>query len=70
MGSRTVRKVGKKEYLYYSYYDSGRKVSKYCGHVTDTESERRADAYEIEDLESQILSIHARLKELRDRSCA
>ena len=66
MGSRTVKKSGKKEYLYYSYYDGGRKVTKYCGHAADPESERRADAYEIEDLEMQVRSIQARLRALRD----
>ena len=39
-------------------------MTKYCGHAADPESERRADAYEIEDLEMQVRSIQARLRAL------
>ena len=67
MGGTTTKKVKDKEYLYYSYYDDGRKLSLYCGLATNPKSKKKAVEFEIEELEKQIMKIANRLKILKKK---
>ncbi len=64
MGSTTIKKVRGKEYLYYSYYDNGKKISSYCGLAGKPESSRKAYEYEMEELTKQKQLIVKRLATL------
>ena len=65
MGSQIIRKRNDKEYLYYAYYDNGKREELYCGLVSDPKSKRKAVEFEIEELEKLRSSITNRLKILK-----
>lgn len=65
MGSQIIRKRKNKEYLYYAYYDNGKRKEMYCGLVSDHKSKRKAIEFEIEELEKQRSNITNRLKILK-----
>ena len=53
MGGTVVKKIKNSEYLYYSYYDEGKKLALYCGLVSDTASKKKALQFELEHLKTQ-----------------
>lgn len=53
MGTQIVRARNGKKYLYYAYYDDGKRLEMYCGLAGTTESEKKAFKYEIEELTKQ-----------------
>lgn len=65
MGGKVIKKVKGKEYLYYSYYDNGKKLSLYCGLASEFNSKRKAVEFEIEELEKLRTSITKRLQILK-----
>ncbi len=65
MGSQIIRKRKDKKYLYYAYYDDGKRKEQYCGLVSDPKSKNKAIQFEIEELENQIIKIKNRLKILK-----
>ena len=66
MGGTTVKRVGDREYLYYSYYDAdGKKVSRYCGHAGDPGAERRAAEFECTNLTSQAARLVRKMAAIR-----
>ena len=67
MGGTVVKKIKNSEYLYYSYYDDGKKLALYCGLASNPDSQRKAKLYEIEELEKQKARITVKIKELKNR---
>lgn len=65
MGSHIVRQRKNKKYLYYAYYDNGKRKELYCGLVSDPKSKRKSITFEIEELEKLRNSITNRLKILK-----
>ena len=65
MGGTVIKKVKNKEYLYYSYYDNGKKLSLYCGLASSSDSKLKAKEFEIEELEKLQTNIMNRLKILK-----
>ena len=65
MGGTVIKKVKDKEYLYYSYYDNGKKLSMYCGLTSDPKSKIKAREFEIKELEKLKTNIINRLKILK-----
>ena len=61
VGRQLVRKRGKKEYLYYAYYDDGRRIEVYCGSVGDAKADRKAAECEIRELTKHKKAIAGRL---------
>lgn len=64
MGGIVVKKVKGNEYIYYSYYDNGKKLSLYCGLKSDPNSKRRAKEFRIEELEKQQEKIALKIRRL------
>ncbi len=65
MGSQIIRKRKDKEYLYYAYYDNGKRKEMYCGLVSDPQSENKSIKFEIEELEKLRSNITNKLKILK-----
>ena len=50
-GTRSVKKIDGKEYLYYMYYDDdGKRITKYCGRYQTDPAELAALEIELENL--------------------
>lgn len=68
MGSVISRKRGDKTYAYYVYYDNdGRRIEEYCGAETDPESKRKLLQVEMDETETQIAGLNAKLADLKAR---
>ena len=65
MGGMVIKRVKGKEYVYYSYYDNGKKLSLYCGVKSDLTSKRKAREFQIEELEKQQQQIILKIKQLK-----
>ena len=65
MGSQIIRKRKDKEYLYYAYYDNGKRKEMYCGLVSDPQSKNKSIKFEIEELEKLRSNITNKLKILK-----
>ena len=50
MGSTITRKVKNGKYLYYMYYDKGRRIETYCGRAESRESRKKLLKCELEEL--------------------
>lgn len=48
-----IKEINGNEYLYYIYYENGKKKDVYCGLASKPESERKALELEIEQLKTQ-----------------
>ena len=48
MGAMGTKLISGHEYIYYSYYEDGRKREKYCGLASKPESTKKALQLEIE----------------------
>lgn len=54
MGSRNLKTIKGRTYLYYVISEEGKKRAMYCGPASKPESERRAIDYEIAELKRHI----------------
>ena len=65
MGGIVIKRIKNREYMYYSYYDQGKKLALYCGLASNPDSQRKAKMYEIEELEKQKERITIKIKKLK-----
>lgn len=65
MGSETARKIGKKRYLYYVYYDNKQRKEVCCGPESDPRSEKKLKDVKLKDLQRQREIITAQINELK-----
>ena len=52
MGSRNIKTIKGKQYLYYVISENGKKRAMYCGLASNSESKKKAIHYELEFLKS------------------
>ena len=62
LGTQIKRMRRNKEYLYYAYYDNGKRVETYCGPASTPESHRKALECEAIELTKQQVVIVNRLQ--------
>lgn len=67
MGTQIVRVRNGKEYLYYAYYDDGKRLEMYCGLAGKTESKKKAYKYEVEELTKQKIAITKKITTLNKK---
>ena len=68
MGSQIIRTVKGNEYLYYAYYDGNKKrIEKYCGLISKTESKKKALQFELEHLKDQKKKILKKVGEIETK---
>lgn len=53
MGTQVLRKLNGKEYLYYVYYDNGKRKEVYCGLASKPESKQKIVKTQIIELTKQ-----------------
>lgn len=51
--STSIKKINNCDYLYYHYYENGKKRDRYCGPVSNPESIKKSLKFELEYLENQ-----------------
>lgn len=64
MGSRNIKTIKGKQYLYYIISKNGKKKALYCGLASKSESKKKAIIFEIECLKSQKQILIQRIKTL------
>ncbi len=62
--STSVKTIKGKQYLYYTYYDQGKKRDMYCGLASNVQSEKKALQFELERLKKQKKSLSQKVIEL------
>ena len=62
MGSRNLKTIKGKEYLYYVISEDGKKRAKYCGLASKSESEKKALDFEISELKNKKEIIMKKIK--------
>ena len=67
MGAQIIRTRRDKEYLYYAFYEGGKRKEIYCGPASNPNSGQRALQCEMEDLTRQVKEIHIRMDEIRKK---
>lgn len=65
MGTRTIRKIRNKEYLYYIYYENKQRREVCCGLVSDPKSNKKLKDTMLADLQKQKENITAQIKTLK-----
>ncbi len=63
----TFKDVKNTRYVYFSYYENGKKIEHYCGATTDPNVMEKAHAFEKEYLQKQITTLQEQLKELNSK---
>ena len=63
----TFKDVKNTRYVYFSYYENGKKIEHYCGATTDPNVIEKAHAFEKEYLQKQIATLQEQLKELNSK---
>jgi len=53
MGAEVLRNLNGKEYLYYVYYDDGKRKEIYCGLASKSESKKKAEETQVVELTNQ-----------------
>jgi len=64
LGSTAIKTVRGKEYLYYIYYEGGKKKERYCGLASNEDSKRKLIEFELEELKINKNEINEKIKEL------
>lgn len=67
MGSRNIKTIKGKDYLYYIVSEEGKKRAIYCGLASSPESEQRALKLELEQLKEQKKSLSQRVIEIENK---
>ena len=65
MGSIVTRARQNKDYLYYVYYDDGKRVEKYCGLKSDLEAQKKIKKIHYEKLIKQRKELDKEIAELQ-----
>ena len=71
MATTVIKTVRNKKYLYYSYYENGKKCEKYCGLAFDVQSKKKVLQFELEHLKEQkknltqkVIEVESKIKSL------
>ena len=67
VGSRNVKTVKGKEYLYYVVFEDGKKREIYCGPVSNPKSSRKAIELEIAQLREKRSEITEKIRKLEHK---
>lgn len=67
MGSRNIKTIKGKDYLYYIVSEDGKKRAIYCGLLSNPESEQKALKLELEQLKEQKKSLSQRVIEIENK---
>ena len=67
MGSRNIKTIKDKDYLYYIVSEDGKKRAIYCGLLSKPESEQKALKLELEQLKEQKKSLSQRVIEIENK---
>jgi len=67
MATTVIKTVRNKKYMYYSYYDNGKKYEKYCGLASDTQSKKKLLQFELEHLKEQKKSLSQKVIETESK---
>ena len=67
MATTVIKTIRDKKYLYYSYYDNGKKCEKYCGLSSDVKSKKKALQFELEHLKEQKKNLSQKVIEIESK---
>ena len=67
MGSRNIKTIKGKDYLYYVVSEDGKKRAIYCGLLSNPESEQKALKLELEQLKEQKKNLSQRVIEIENK---
>jgi hypothetical protein len=67
MGSRNVKTIKGKDYLYYIVSEDGKKRAIYCGLATESETEKKALKLELEQLKQQKKNLNEKMIEIENK---
>lgn len=67
MGSRNIKNIKGKDYLYYVVSEDGKKRAIYCGLASSPESEQKALKLELEQLKQQKKTLSQKVIEIENR---
>ncbi len=67
MGSRNLKTIKGKPYLYYVISKDGKKKAIYCGLASNHESEKKALVLELEETSSRIKSLELKAVEIKSK---
>ncbi len=66
MATTVIKTIRAKKYLYYSYYDNGKKCERYCGIASSVLSEKKALQFKLEHLKNQKKNISEKIAEIEN----
>ena len=67
MGSRNIKTIKGKDYLYYIVSEEGKKRAIYCGLASDPETEQRALKLELAQLKEQKKNLSEKVIEIENK---
>ena len=67
MGSRNIKTIKGKDYLYYIVSEDGKKRAIYCGLASDPESEQKALRLELDQLKEQKKNLAQKVIEIENK---
>ena len=67
LGSRNIKTIKGKDYLYYVVSEDGKKRAIYCGLLSNPESEQRALRLELAQLKEQKRNLSERVIEIENK---
>jgi len=67
MGSRNIKNIKGKDYLYYVISDDGKKKATYCGLASSKEAEQNALKLELEQLKQQKKNLSEKMIEIENK---
>ncbi|KAF6246383.1 hypothetical protein C6990_09665 [Nitrosopumilus sp. b3] len=67
MGSRNIKNIKGKDYLYYIISEDGKKKAIYCGLLSNPESEKKALKLELGQLKQQKKNLSEKVIEIENK---
>jgi hypothetical protein len=67
LGSRNIKTIKGKDYLYYIVSEDGKKRAIYCGLASNIESEQKALKLELEQLKTQKKNLSQKVIEIENK---
>lgn len=67
MGSRNIKNIKGKDYLYYVVSEDGKKRAIYCGLASSKETEQKALKLELEQLKEQKKNLSEKMIEIENK---
>lgn len=67
MGSRNIKTIKGKDYLYYVISEDGKKRAIYCGLLSNPETEKKALKLELEQLKEQKKNLSEKMIEIENK---